>query len=98
MPFRISETGVGIDAQPRRLHSDALCAVALFAIVTAALHRDSAEAEKLKPLIRRFGIAHAGLLCIGLIGLGGMLVEHVLTEPPKSTPICCACCTKGGAN
>jgi arginine exporter protein ArgO len=73
----------------------ALCAVVLFAIATAALHRDKEKAEKLKPLIRRFGIAHLGFLCVGLIVLGGMLVDRVLTEPQTSTPVCCA---KEGAN
>lgn len=67
-----------------------LCAIALFAVATAALHRAKEKAEELKPLIRRFGIAHVSLLCIGLVVLGGMLVDHVLTEPQASTPVCCA--------
>jgi hypothetical protein len=75
-----------------------LCAVVLFAVATAALHRDDAQAEKLKPLISRLGVAHAGLLCIGLLVLGGMLVDRVLTEPPKTKPVCCALGAASGTN
>jgi O-antigen ligase len=67
----------------------ALCAVLLFAVATAALHRDKDNAAKLKPLIGRLGIAQMAFLCIGLVVLGGMLADRVLTEPQAPTPVCC---------
>jgi len=70
----------------------AVFGVVLFAIATAALHRDAPRAAALRPTISKLGIAHALLLCVGLLVLGGMLVPRVLAEPSaKAAP--CRCCT-----
>jgi hypothetical protein len=74
-----------------------LCALALFAVATAALHREAGTTEDLETLIRNFGVAHMGLLFIGVLMLGGMLVDRVLAEPPKTPAGCCVVAPAAGA-
>jgi hypothetical protein len=55
----------------------------IFSAATAALH-DEERAEGQQPLIKKASYIHLGCLAIGVLLLGGRLVENVLTEaPPK---------------
>ena len=56
----------------------------IFSAATAALHGDEDRARGQKPLIRKASYIHLGCLGIGVLLLGGKLVERVLTEVPQT--------------
>lgn len=66
-----------------------LSGVALFAAATAALHADSGRRQRIRNSIPWFGVAHTILLCIGMILLGIMLHNKVMSVPQAETPVAC---------
>lgn len=68
----------------------ALAGILIFSSATAALHGDEKKASRQRWRIERAAYVHIGLLGIGVLLLGGKLVERVLTEVPKSPVVCCS--------
>ena len=66
-----------------------LAGIFIFSASTAALHGDTERAKRQEPRIMRAAYTHIGLLCIGILLLGGMVVERVLTRVPKPPAVCC---------
>ena len=56
----------------------------IFSAATAALHGDEDRAKGQRPLIKKASYIHLGCLGIGVLLLGGKLVEKVLTEEPQT--------------
>lgn len=66
--------------------------VLIFAAATSALHpKKEGKKAYIEKLIAPLGILHTGLLIVGLVVLGGMLIERVTTAPdaPKKAATCC---------
>lgn len=74
----------------------AVSGVLVFAVATKALHAgDSNRQRKIEDLIARLGATHAVLLLIGLLGLGAMLVDRIMSEPPSIQEQSCCCPQQG---
>jgi hypothetical protein len=69
----------------------ALLGVAVFAAATAALHADAARKQRIEAQINRMGIAHAALLCVGLLGLTPILYDRVMSPPKEQRQEACCC-------
>lgn len=70
----------------------ALAGIFILSAATAALHVDPADPDKARrqePRIQKAAYLHIGLLCAGVLLLGGKLVERVLTEESKAPVACC---------
>lgn len=52
----------------------------IFSAATAAMHGDEARAGRQRPRIRVASYFHLGFLAIGVLLLGGKLVQSVVTE------------------
>lgn len=58
--------------------------IVMFSCATSALHGDEERALRQEPRIEMASFIHVGCLALGVLLLGGKLVERVLTEaPPK---------------
>jgi hypothetical protein len=68
----------------------ALAGIFIFSSATAALHGDKHKAARQQRRIELAAYIHIGLLGLGILLLGGMLVDRVLTEVPKPPVICCS--------
>ena len=68
----------------------ALAGIFIFSSATAALHGDKDKAARQQRRIERAAYIHIGLLGLGVLLLGGKLVERVLTEAPKSPVVWCS--------
>ncbi len=71
--------------------------IAIFAVSTAALHRDALAQAQLQKWIQPLGITHACLLCLGLVVLGGMTYSRVMSEPAPPAAFKCPCSIAAGA-
>ena len=72
----------------------AILGVLIFAASTAALSQGAtAPRRQVERLIAPLGIAHASLLCIGMVALGFMLYPRVMADPQPIAPPQC-CCTQ----
>lgn len=60
----------------------ALGGIFIFSAATAAMNGDEAKAARQQSRIRVASYVHLGCLAIGVLLLGGRLVERVLTEAP----------------
>src|SRR6185369_9789413 len=67
----------------------ALAGIFIFSSATKALHGKD-EAALQEPRIERAAYIHLVLLALGVLLLGGKLVERVLTEVPKPPVVCCS--------
>lgn len=56
--------------------------ILIFSAATAAMHGDPQRAARQPKRIERFAWVHLGCLVLGVILLGGKLVDRVLTAPP----------------
>jgi hypothetical protein len=73
--------------------ASAILGVTIFAASTAAQHATQERKERLQKAVPRLGSAHAVLLCVGLLALGGMILERAMTAPGLvAAPQCC--CTQ----
>ena len=68
-----------------------LLGVAIFAAATAALHADDIRKQRIEAYIRWFGVTHSILLCVGMLVLGGMLYDRVMSLPKQQTQQTCCC-------
>lgn len=66
--------------------ASSLCGIFIFSSATAALHGDRNRKERQKKLIEPAAYLHIGLLCLGVLLLGGRLADKVLTEPAVALP------------
>src|SRR5450755_375534 len=65
--------------------------ILIFAIATTVQSVDKngkRDAEKIMPL---FGIPHLVLLGVAMLAVGVMLIQRVLSDPPKPVPVVCCC-------
>ena len=72
----------------------ALAGILIFSSATAALNGDDARKERQRKLIEPVAWIHLACLGLGVLLLGGKLVEKVLTEVPAApcaTPCCPVC-------
>lgn len=56
----------------------------IFSSATAALNSSGTRVDRQRKLIRRMAYVHIGFLALGVMLLGGRLVEKVLTEVPAA--------------
>lgn len=71
----------------------AILGIAVFAAATRALHAGDDSTATYEDHIRKFGTWHSILLVAGMLGLGGMLIERVLSPPEAAVDgICCCEC------
>lgn len=68
----------------------ALAGIFIFSSATAALHGDKDKAARQQRRIERAAYIHIGLLGLGIVLLGGKLVERVLTDVPQPPVVCCS--------
>jgi hypothetical protein len=68
----------------------ALAGIFIFSAATAALHGDAERARRQQPLIKWAAYVHIGALGVGVLLLGGKLMNRVLTDLPKPPVVCCA--------
>jgi hypothetical protein len=71
--------------------ASSLFGILIFSSATAAMHDKSRE-EGQKKVIKFASYGHLGLLGLGVLLLGGRLVDTVLTPPPPAPPL--ACCVE----
>ncbi len=65
--------------------------IVIFAMATTALSADEAKKKAAEERMPRYGIAHAVLLCVAMLAVGGMLIQRVLAAPPPPLPAMCCC-------
>ena len=68
----------------------ALAGIVIFSSATAALHGDEVRAKRQRKVIRPTAYIHLGCLGLGVLLLGGKLVDKVLTDVP-APPIATRC-------
>lgn len=68
----------------------ALAGIFIFSSATAALHGDKDKGARQRRRIERAAYIHIGILGLGVLLLGGKLVERVLTDVPKPAVVCCS--------
>jgi amino acid transporter len=73
--------------------ASAILGVVMFAASTGAQHGAQERKERIQKVIPWLGIAHSALLCIGLVALGGMLLDRVMAAPEPIAKSEC-CCTQ----
>jgi len=64
----------------------AIWGILIFSSATAALHGNKRRAARQKNLIKKAAYIHIGFLTLGILLLGGKLVERVLMEVPAAPP------------
>lgn len=71
--------------------ASATLGVLVFSVCTKALHGDAAAKQAAIDRLPGLGTAHATLLVLPLIGIGVLLVPHVLAppQPPPQTVVTC---------
>jgi hypothetical protein len=67
----------------------ALAGIFIFSAATAALHGDAERARRQELRIKLGAYAHIGFLGVGVLLLGGKLMNRVLTDLPKPLVACC---------
>jgi hypothetical protein len=67
----------------------ALAGILIFSAATAALHGDAERGRRQQPLIKFAAYVHIGFLGVGVLFLGGKLMNGVLTDLPKPLVACC---------
>ncbi len=61
--------------------------IIMFSCATSALHGDEARALRQEPRIECASYIHVGCLVLGVLLLGGKLVEKVLTDAPAAQAV-----------
>ena len=72
-----------------------LFGILIFSSATSAMHDKNRE-EGQKKVIKYASYGHLGLLALGVLLLGGRLVDTVLTEPPPPAPGTACCVEQAG--